>query len=129
MKILNFSGPLNITVLGTYFDGGSINDVKLINNEIAFLADDAEGLKVINCFDPEIPVKISSYHHQWRTLRVAVEDDRVYLATLGGGVRILTPGIITNGISIHPLLIICNMIIVYILLLYCIKRNKIVKNS
>lgn len=40
LKMLNFSDPFNITMLGIYFDGGSINDVKLINNEIAFLADD-----------------------------------------------------------------------------------------
>ena len=129
LKILNFSDPLNINVLGTYFDGGSINDVKLIDNEIAFIADDGEGLKVINCLDPKNPIKIGFYHHQWRTLRVAVKDDRVYLATLEGGVRILTTGIITNAIPIHPLLICCSLTIVYIFLLYRMMRNKKVKKS
>lgn len=129
LKILNFSDPLNITILGIYFDGGSVNDVKLINNEIAFLADDNEGLKVINCSDLENPFKIGSYSHQWRTVRVAVEDDRVYLATLGGGVRILTTGIITNIIPIHPLLIVCSLIIAYLFLLYSIMRNKKVKKK
>ena len=129
LKILNYSDHLNITVLGTYFDGGSINDVELIDNEISFLADDGEGLKVINCSDPENPVKIGSYNHQWRTIRAAVKDERVYLATLGGGVRILTTGIITNAIPIHPLLICCSLTIVYIFLLYRMMRNKKVKKS
>ncbi len=124
LKILNFSDPLNITVIGTYFDGGSINDVKLIDNEIAFLADDGEGLKILNCSDPQNPVRIVSYHHQWRTVRVAVKDDNVYLATLGGGVRILTTGIITNAIPIHPLLIYCSMIIACVSIFYKINRNK-----
>lgn len=112
-----------------YFDGGSINDVKLIDNEIAFIADDGEGLKVINCFDPKNPIKIGSYNHQWRTIRAAVKDDRVYLATLGGGVRILTTVIITNAIPIHPLLIFCSLIIAHIFLLCRMMRNKKVKKS
>ena len=62
-------------------------------------------------------------------MRVAVEDDRVYLATLGGGVRILTTSIITNEIPIHPLLIFCSLIIAYLFLLYNIKRNKKVKKN
>ncbi len=129
LKILNFSDPMNITVLGIYFDGGSINDVKLVDNEIACLADDGEGLKFTNCSDPENPIKIGSYNHQWRTLRVAVKDDIVYLATLGGGVRILTTGVITNAIPIHPLLICCSLIIAYVFLLYRIIRNKKVKKN
>lgn len=121
MKILNFSDPLNITVLGTYFDGGSINDVKLVDNEIAFIADDGEGLKVIDCSDPQNLVKIGSYHHQWRTLRAAVKDDRIYLATLEGGVRILTTE--TNAIPIHPLLIFCSLIIAFTFLVYTVKKK------
>ncbi|MFX0004155.1 MAG: LVIVD repeat-containing protein [Candidatus Hodarchaeota archaeon] len=123
LKILNFSDPFNITVLGIYFDGGSINDLKLINNKIAFLADDYEGLKIINCSDPKNPFKIGSYSHQWRTIRVAVKNESVYLATLGGGVRILTTGIITNEIPIYPIFIFCNLLIGSLILLYTIKKK------
>jgi hypothetical protein len=126
LKILNFSDPFNVNVSGIYFDGGAINDVKLIDNEIAFLADDGEGLKVINCSDPRNPFKINSYSHRWRTVRVTVKDERLYLATLGGGVRILTIGNITNKISISPILILSNVII-SILILSLMVRNKKLK--
>lgn len=124
LKILNFSDPFNIAILGIYFDGGSFNDVKLIHNDIAFLADDTEGLKIVNCSDPKNPFKIGSYSHQWRTIRVAVEDDRVYLATLGGGVRIITTGVNTNEIPIYPIFILCNLLIGSLILLYHIKKRK-----
>ena len=57
---------------------------------IALIADDPFGLKVVNCSDNENLELIKSYEHEWRTIRVAMEQDRSYLATLGGGVRILT---------------------------------------
>ncbi len=92
LKLLNFSDPFNVSVIGTYSDGGFFNDIEVINDEIAFLADDTSGMKVINCSNPMNPVLINSYEHEWRTVRVTIIEDVVYLATFGGGVRILSVG-------------------------------------
>jgi len=123
LKILNFSDPFNVSVLGLYYDGGFFNDVKVANDEIAFLADDSFGMKIVNCSNPENPVLINSYEHEWQTVRVALIEDIVYLATIGGGVRIITvrsfPKIILYlGISIGGALLIG------ISILLIIKRKK-----
>ncbi len=123
LKILDFSDPSNVSVLGAYFDGGSINDVTLVDNEIAFLADDDYGLKIINCTNPENPFKIGSYEHQWKTIRVAVEDDKAYLGTQEGGVRIITAETNSNAIPINPIFICCNVFIGSLLLLYIFKKK------
>lgn len=125
LKILNASNPNNITVCGTYDDGGSFNDVKIINYEYAFLADDSEGLKVIDCSDPTNSFKIGSYSHQWRTLRVDVKGERVYLGTLGAGTRILTTETIMVGSPIHPILIFCTLLITSFVLIRVVKRKTI----
>ena len=124
LKILDFSIPSNVTVKGVYFDGGSINDVKLVNNETAFLADDRFGLKIINCTNPNNLLKIGSYEHQWKTIRVAVEDDIVYLGTQEGGVRIITTETNAIVISIHPIFIISNLFVGSLILVYIFKKKK-----
>ncbi len=120
LKILNFSDPFNISVIGTYDDGGFFNDVKLVEEEIALLADDYFGLKVINCSNIESPGLVSSYEHEYRTIRVAIEDDRIYLATFGGGVRILAPR--TRKIPINSTFILFSMVIGC--LVVCLRMRK-----
>ncbi|MEJ2248871.1 MAG: hypothetical protein P8Y70_07340 [Candidatus Lokiarchaeota archaeon] len=123
LKVLNFTDPLNVTLLGSYFDGGIINDVKLLNEDIAFLADDSNGLKILNCSDAKNPIIFKSYHHQWRTVRVSINNDRIYLGTIEGGVRILSTRN-PNGIGIHPFFIIFSISITFGFLLYRIKIRK-----
>ncbi len=122
LKILNFTDPYDVTVLGNYNDGGSINDLKIINSDITFLADDGEGLQIVNCANPENPFLVSSYQHQWRTIKVEVQEERVYLATLGGGVRILSAETKTRKTEVNPFFIVSGLTIASILLL--VKRKK-----
>ena len=44
LKILDFSNPLDVSIIGNFSDGGFYNDVELVDDEIAFLADDYFGL-------------------------------------------------------------------------------------
>lgn len=129
LKILDFSDPLNVTVKGNYFDGDSINDVKLVNNETAFLADDEFGLKIINCTNPKNPFMIGSYEHQWKTIRVAIEDNTVYLGTQEGGVRIISSKSNALEISIHPIFIISNLFLGSFILAYIVKKKKIINST
>ena len=107
LRIVNFSDPFNITILGSFHDGGLYNDFKIMEETIALIVDDPFGLKVVNCSDNENLELIKSYEHEWRTIRVAMEQDRIYLATLGGGVRILT--IKTRRIPIQTSLILVGL--------------------
>lgn len=123
LKILNFSNPYDVSVVGNFSDGGFYNDVELVDGEIAFLADDYFGLKVVSCHDITNPLLISSWEHQWRTLRVIVQSDRVYLATINGGVRILSQEIITKEVALHPFLIVSSLMITYVLLKFKKKKT------
>ncbi|NHJ41429.1 MAG: hypothetical protein FK731_15465 [Asgard group archaeon] len=125
LKILNFTDPSDVSVAGIYYDGGSINDVEVINSEIAYLADDGFGLKVINCSNPKKPFLIGSHQQQWRTIRVNKIDNKVYLATLEGGVRILSSFIVTNETEISIICIISCSIIANIILLSITNKRKL----
>jgi len=123
LKILNFTDPSDVSVIGIYSDGGSFNDLELINDDIVYLADDGEGLKVIDCSDPENLFLVDSYQHQWRTIRVVTKENRVYLATLSGGVRILSAEIKTRKAEINPMFIVSGLAITSIILL--LKKRKL----
>ncbi|NHJ47752.1 MAG: hypothetical protein FK733_08190 [Asgard group archaeon] len=122
LKILNITDITNVTVIGQYSDGGHFNDVELVDNELAFLADDAVGLKVVNCSNPEDPVLISTYQHQWRTIRVDVKDSLVFIATLEGGVRILTMEE-TSDVPVNMWFIIGSILTISLMRLYFKRRR------
>jgi hypothetical protein len=123
LKILNFTDPNDVKVIGTYSDGGSYNDIELINQDILYLTDDYEGLKVINCSNPEEPCLISFYKQSWRTIRVLVQDERVYVSTFGGGVRILSSEIETRKTEVNLLFIISGLTMATLILLGKRKKN------
>lgn len=112
LKILNFTNPLDVFVAGNFSDDGFYNDVELVENNLAFIADDYFGLKVIDCSNIDNLLLTSTYEIEWRTLRVIVKDTRIYLATLNGGVRILSMGDVTFKSTLFPLWGICGMIII-----------------
>jgi hypothetical protein len=122
LRIVNFSDPFNISVLGTFHDGGLYNDFKIVDNTMALIADDPYGLKVVDCSDRENLELISSYEHEWRTIRIAVGQDRIYLATLGGGIRILK--VKSGQIPIHTSTILAAMGIGCIFALMHFMRTK-----
>ncbi|MBY9000700.1 MAG: hypothetical protein KGD64_07290 [Candidatus Heimdallarchaeota archaeon] len=116
LKILNFTDPTDISVIGVYSDGGSFNDVELVSNNILYLADDGEGLKEVDYSDPENPFLVDSYSHEWRTIRIIVQENRIYLATLAGGVRILTKDNNTSETTSYSFCILSSILVASYLL-------------
>ncbi len=128
LKILNFSDPFNVTVIGSFNRDGFYNDVDVYGDHVAFLADDNEGLKVVNCVEPENPFMLGQYDHEWRTIRVVLGNECVYLATLGGGIRILI-AYSDETISINLSFILSSMLIGLLGLLLGLKKKIIKKNT
>ncbi len=124
LKILNFSNPYDVSLVGHFLDGGFYNDLELVDGEIAFLADDYFGLKVVSCTDIVNPSVIGTHELDWRTLRVVVKDTRVYIATLSGGIRILSFEIATQKISTFPFWIFSGLIIASAVLYYTMNRKR-----
>ena len=56
-------------------------------------------------------------------MRVAVEDDIVYLGTQEGGVRIISTETNALEISFHPIFIICNIFVGSLILVYKVKKK------
>jgi hypothetical protein len=123
LKILNFSNPLNVSFVGNYTDDGFYNDVQLVENNQAFIADDYFGLKVIDYSNLKNLFQTSSFELDNRVLRVIVENTRIYLATIGGGVRILNMKIETTNSASITFWLISNMILVPIIF-YQVKKKK-----
>jgi len=111
LKILDFSNPFDVSVIGNFSDGGFYNDLELFDEEIVFLADDYFGLKVVNCSIVDEPFLLGTHELSWRTLRVAVNDPFVFIATLTGGVRILSLNPETHTITLFPLWLIFGIVI------------------
>ncbi len=124
LKILDFSNPLDVSIIGNFSDGGFYNDVELVDDEIAFLADDYFGLKVVNCSVVTNPTLMGTHELLWRTLRVVVKDSRIYLATLNGGVRILSFAIETMTASSYPLWIVSGLLITCSVLKFTMNRKR-----
>ena len=124
-KILNFTNPLEVKFIGEYFDGGIAATIQIINETKAFVADDIDGLEVLDCSNPYQPIEIASHQLQWRAYRLAIVENRIYIGTLGGGVRILA--ITSNTQSANNSILILSCLI--LLPIYLIYKNKINKSN
>ena len=124
LKLLNFSNPSDVSVIGLFSDGGFYNDVEIVENNQAFIADDYFGLKTIDCSDIDNLQLMGSFEIDWRTLRVIVADNRVYLATLSGGIRILSFEKVSVKVSLHPSWLICSVLFIQIIGKFTKSRKK-----
>lgn len=124
LKILNFSNPYCVSVIGNFSDDGFYNDLELLDNDIVILADDYFGVKIVDCTNPELPILINSNELTWRTLRVVVEDTNLYVATLSGGVRIFDMDITTKGVVFSSFWLICSLFVTNTVITIIFKRRK-----
>ena len=125
LKLLNFTDPSDVFVEESYFEEDCFyNDLELLDNDQAFIADDYVGLRVIDCSNLEDLYVRGTFESSFRALRVSVAGSITYLATISGGVRILQLGYETLGVGFELLGIISGIIITSTVYQILIKRRK-----
>ncbi|MFQ5976537.1 MAG: LVIVD repeat-containing protein [Candidatus Heimdallarchaeota archaeon] len=87
LEIIDVTDPVNPVKVGEYHDGGSVVDLHVIG-ELVYVADSQEGLEIIDVSDPSNPVELAHYDQE-EHVRIFVADDIAYLATHGGGLKII----------------------------------------
>lgn len=86
LVIINISDPYNPNQIGSFYDGGILMKVDVIDS-IAFLANQINGLEIIDVSNPLYPVKIDSYAGS--VFDVQIKEGIAYLADWNNGLIIL----------------------------------------
>lgn len=105
LQILEISDPTNITLIGTFDNGGSIHAVAL-NNSIAFLADYNDGIEVIDVSDPTNPIEIGGYFDGGHAKNVRVVNDLLFVADREDGLEILRVVLTTKTVNSYEITIV-----------------------
>jgi len=80
--------PFVLTSVGAYDTPGYADDV-VVAGDLAFIADQASGLLMIDISDPANPSLVGSYNTPGHAMRVAVSGVRAYVADYGSGLQII----------------------------------------
>lgn len=86
LVIINISDPYNPNQIGSFYDGGILMAVDVIDS-IAFLANQIHGLEIIDVNNPLYPVKIDSYAGS--VYDVQIKEEIAYLADWNNGLILL----------------------------------------
>ncbi|UYP45964.1 hypothetical protein NEF87_002249 [Candidatus Lokiarchaeum ossiferum] len=92
LLILNVSNPQNIQKLSNFYDDGLSHQI-LINENLAFIADNKGGLEVINISDSTNPVKISTIRGTFND--ITIKENYLYATDWFDGLKVFN--INSNG--------------------------------
>ncbi len=82
------STPSSLTEVGHFDTQGAAYGVA-VSGSYAYVADDSDGLRVIDVSTPSAPVEVGSFTGSVNAFRVAISGTRAYLTNYGGGLHIL----------------------------------------
>lgn len=77
-----------IKTLGSFNNGGIVS-YAFILDDLAFLSDDRDGLKIVNSSDPTDPYKIVGFDDGGHTRNLFVKNNLVFLIDIDEGLEIL----------------------------------------
>ncbi len=87
-KIFNISDPLNLTEIGSFYDGGHPIGLTLQNNYI-FIADYDNGIEILDISKSPIITKVASFNEGGNAFDLQVVGDLLYVADGSEGLKIL----------------------------------------
>jgi hypothetical protein len=79
LQIIDISNPSNPILTGTYNTRGNTADVKVLDDNIAYVAD-GDGIACIDISNPVNPVLAGSYFYPQNSRRIVVNNHLAYLA-------------------------------------------------
>lgn len=86
-RIFRRNDPYTPTLLTTYYIGSG--DALVLRDNLAYVADNYRGVRVINVSDPHRPVEVGFYDTPGWTFHLDVAGDIIYAADFAGGLFIL----------------------------------------
>ena len=82
---------IHLDLIGSYQTDGNALDVK-VKNLIAYVADNYNGIEVVNCFNPDDPQQITNIPIPDRALEASLEDNFLYVVSNSGD----SPGLLSK---------------------------------
>ncbi len=120
LKILNCTDPLNMSLIGSFYDGGRAIDLHLYES-LVIIGDYNDGLEVINISDPFNPEEIGHFYDGGNATDIQVVNDLIYVADGVDGLEILRIKFPSSNPTKTPALTF-HLMLTYLLVLMCIIR-------